>query len=381
MRIEVHGPFRGPSGHDRHTREFVRAMVLLGAKVQLKSVDGWSPELPGGLREAWFETLATPLNGPLEPDTVLHFMMPNRCRPRPGKPNVNYTMFEASGIPADWVARAREHCRIVVPTDACRDAWTRSGVPDSKVSVCPLGVDGEYFSQKVEPLALAVPNGRRLTEYGARFLNIAELRPRKNHLGLLRTWIRATRSDDDAVLILKCMTAPHLLEVFNRDLDRMQREIGRSLADAAPVFLLTSLLGDEQIRALYHTATHYISMSHGEGWDLPMMEAATAGLQLIAPNHSGYKTYLGPGDAELVPATETDARFEGSVGQEDHIFFDGLSWWRPDEDAAAAVIARAIRGNAAQKKSPAERIRLLFTWDRAAARLLSILNEVLHAAN
>lgn len=80
MRIEVNGPFRGPSGHDRHMREFVRAMVRLGAQVQLKGVEGWS-----------------------------------------------YTMFEASGIPADWVTRAREHRRIVVPTDVCHQACIRRG--------------------------------------------------------------------------------------------------------------------------------------------------------------------------------------------------------------------------------------------------------------
>jgi hypothetical protein len=267
MRIEVNGPFRGPSGHDRHTREFVRAMVRLGAQVQLKNVDGWSPELPRNRRDAWFETLTKPL----DPQAVLHFMMPDRCRPRRDKPNVNYTMFEASGIPADWVSRAKEHELIVVPTDACREAWTRSGVPDSKVRVCPLGVDGEFFSKKTEPLALVGPDGRRLTQYRTRFLNMAELRPRKNHIGLLRTWIRATRSGDDAVLVLKIMSAPHLFEIFQWDLARMQREIGRSFADAAPVILLTDVLGDEEIRALYHTGTHYISMSNGEAWDLPMM--------------------------------------------------------------------------------------------------------------
>ncbi len=216
MRIEVNGPFRGPSGHDRHTREFVRAMVGLGAQVQLKNVDGWSPELPGNRRDPWFEMLTEPL----DPQAILHFMMPDRCHPRRDKPNVNYTMFEASGIPADWVSRAREHDRIVVPTEACREAWTRSGVPDAKVRVCPLGVDGQYFSKKTEPLAIEGPDGRPLTSYRTLFLNIAELRPRKNHIGLLRGhWIPGhLRPDDDAVLVLKCMSTPPLFEMFQWDL-------------------------------------------------------------------------------------------------------------------------------------------------------------------
>ena len=46
---------------------------------------------------------------------------------------------------------------------------------------------------------------------------------------------------------------PHLFEIFQQDLARMQSEIQRSFADAAPVILLTPLLGDEDIRALCHT--------------------------------------------------------------------------------------------------------------------------------
>jgi hypothetical protein len=56
----------------------------------------------------------------------------------------------------------------------------------------------------------------------------------------------------------------------------MREQAGRDFADAAPVLLINEVLGDRQLRALYRTATHYISMSHGEGWDMPMMEAAAA---------------------------------------------------------------------------------------------------------
>ena len=38
-------------------------------------------------------------------------------------------MFEADRIPGDWVKRAKQHERILVPTEACRLAWVDSGVP------------------------------------------------------------------------------------------------------------------------------------------------------------------------------------------------------------------------------------------------------------
>jgi glycosyltransferase involved in cell wall biosynthesis len=375
-RLEVVGPFRGASGYDRHTREFVRQFVGAGVKVQLTPLTGWSTELPVAMRETWFDGLSAPVRA----DTVLHFTMPNQARPRAGKRNVNYTMFEGDRIPAEWAASAVAHDRIVVPTESSFRAWAASGVPEHRLRVCPLGVDGEFFSQRTEPLPLTGPGGRPVSSYRYRFLNVADLRPRKNHLGLLRTWIRATTIHDDAILIVKlAVNSPHALDRFQADLTSMQTELGRSLQQAAPVTLIAALLDDEQLRSLLNTATHYISMSKGEGWDLVMMEAGVAGLHLIAPNHSGYTAYLRSDEAALIPATRVPAVFEGKIAPEDRVLFDGASWWQPDEDAAAAIIQRIIKGNASSERPPGERFRAKYSWGNAARRLLELLEEARHA--
>jgi hypothetical protein len=371
--VEVIGPFRGPTGHDRHTREFIRQLVRRGARVQLVPLHGWSADLPAGVREPWFDQLLAPVGTSLS----LHFTMPSLCRPRAGRVNVNYTMFEADRIPADWAARAAAHERILVPTEACRQAWIDSGVAAEKVRVSPLGVDGDFFAQPAAPLPLVLPNGRPVASYSHRFLNIADLRPRKNHLGLLRSWLRATTAADDAVLLLKCTNPhPHSLAQFHADLADLQRAIGRSFETAAPVLFMTGILGDEELRSLYRTATHYFSMSCGEGWDFPMMESAVARLQLIAPWHSAYRTYLTADDAELIPAPAVPAVIEGRAGAEDHIFFDGSRWWRPDEDAAVAVLQKILRGESAPKRSPGERIRREYSWNRAGETLFAHLAEL-----
>jgi hypothetical protein len=43
---------------------------------------------------------------------------------------------------------------------------------------------------------------------------------------------------------------------------------------------------------LFAAASHYWSMSHGEGRDQPMIEAAASGLRLIVPRHTAYLEYL-----------------------------------------------------------------------------------------
>jgi glycosyltransferase involved in cell wall biosynthesis len=364
--LEIIGPFRGATGHDRHTREFARHLVKLGVPVRLTPLEGWSPALPPSERDLWFETLRTES----EPDVALHFTMPTLCRPRPGKSNVNYTMFEADRLPGEWAARAADHQRIVVPTRSSFDAWVASGIPAESMRIVPLGVDAEFLADAVPPLEVTLENGRPLSSYAHRFLNIADLRPRKNHRGLLRAWKRATRRGDDAVLMLKVSGHPHAVQCFFRqDLPALG-----SFDGAAPVVFLHQTLSDSTLRSLYRAATHYISMSCGEGWDLPMIESAASGLQLIAPRHSAYLDYLEADDALWIQARRTSAVIEGRTGAEDRRWFDGACWWPPDEDAAAGII-RSVLDERARTRSPRDRIRREYGWESAAARLRDVLEE------
>jgi hypothetical protein len=352
--LDVVGPVRGASGYDRPTREFVRQFVALGVDVGLTNLEGWSPDLPPEMREAWFDELRRAT----EADTLLHFAMPTLVRLRPGARNVNYTMFEAERIPAAWADAARRCDLVVVPTQAAREAWTGSGIAGDRVRVAPLGVDGEFFAKarESEPLPLVTVDGRPVAQFRTRFLNVGELRPRKNQCGLLRTWLQATTPQDDAVLILKCPPVPHAVDRFVHDVHALERAAGRSLAGAAPVVLLPVLLTEDQMLGLYASATHYISMSHGEGWDQVTMD----------------REYLEEGDAAFIDARLGPAEFHGLTGIEDQVFFDGLSWWHPDEDAAAQIVREAIAGRCAPPP-PSARLAATYTWESAARTLLRAL--------
>ncbi len=151
-------------------------------------------------------------------------------------------------------------------------------------------------------------DGSPVAGYRTRFLHVAEFGARKNLMGLLRAWIEATSQVDDAVLIIKLgLYGPGAWERFLRQLDLLERRLGKSLTDAAPVTLIRGVVGEAEMPRFYTTATHYISLSFGEGWDYPMLEAAASGLRLIAPAHSAYLTYLDSSIASMIPSREIPA--------------------------------------------------------------------------
>jgi glycosyltransferase involved in cell wall biosynthesis len=124
---------------------------------------------------------------------------------------------------------------------------------------------------------------------------------------------------------------------------------------------------------LYAAATHYWSMSHGEGWDQPMVEAAATGLRLIAPRHTAYLEYLDSDVAQLIPVRTTPA--DASINPWTAALFEGANWWTPDEDAACQALRNAIDGRDEPAASIRDRLASAFTWRHAGAQLIEVLAE------
>jgi glycosyltransferase involved in cell wall biosynthesis len=289
--------------------------------------------------------------------------------------DVNYTMFEATRVPDSWIREHRRHQLVVVPTASSRDAWLTSGLPVDKLRICPLGVDPDRFNPDVMPLDLTLSDGEPVSRYRSRFLNVSELGPRKNLSGLLRAWMLATRADDDAILIVKVGRISHAgLETLKTEIRNLERDLNRPLERAARVDLLFDQLSDRMMPSLYTSASHYISMSHGEGWDNAMIEAAASGLQLIAPDHSAYRAYLDEEIAWLIPSCEIPACIPGDPGL--RRLFRGANWWQPDPGKAAGVIRAIVDGNAADKGNARATVSARFRWEQSAATLLEILDGV-----
>lgn len=216
-----------------------------------------------------------------------------------------------------------------------------------------------------------------MASYRVRVLNVCEPQPRKNLMGLVRTWMTATSPADDAILIVKLtLSSRRSASDLVRQLAGLQLALGRGLHEAAPILFTDRLLGEDEMPGLYTAATHYWSMSCGEGWELPMTEAAAAGLRLIAPRHSAYLAYLDDSVAQLVPSSPMPAETSGDPWIAE--LFAGAQWWQPDAGAAAQALRNAIDGRDTPAASARDRLAASFTWPHAAARLAGILAD-LHA--
>ena len=360
--IVVRGPFSVLSGYGDLAQRFVRQMAGQGAALRLLGLTG---------AESWRPSEGN-ADAPIRPRAALSFLTPLLVEPIPGVPTVNYTMFEGTRIPESWARANAAHDLVVVPTESSRQAWLEAGHPDDRLRVCPPGIHVHPDDEADPPRDILAPTGRPIADYRVRILNISDFIARKNIDGLLRVWLRATNASDDAILILKLgKGGPTLKQEFAHLLQQTARVVGRRFEEAAPIAALMGRYDEAGISTLYQLATHYWSMSHGEGWDLPMTRARAKGLGLIAPRNSAYTAYLNDEVAHLIPCTTGPAYMPYSST----IYppFQGIDWWHPDEDYAASIICRVI-GKIYNKNFLQKEICNKFSWEINSRILLSAVN-------
>lgn len=356
----VRGPYQGISGYAHMTNRLVDAMSAAGLRVHRLGLLGTEP---------WASPLETMVRG----RSIVSCQTPSTVEKVPGLMTVNLSMFEGTRIPQAWRRFSDKHDLVIVPTESSRVAWVERNYPEDRIRVCPLGVDAETINGPA--VQVMTVDGRSSLSFRCRFLNVSDFIPRKNLDGVLRVWLSATSATDDAVLILKlgkggAGTGAAVEALFRQT----EVVVGKRRQDAAPVAVVTGALDEASMTGLFRTATHYWSLSHGEGWDLPMSKAGAMGLQLIAPAHSSYVDYLDRGVARMIPSTTGPAHLPNS--RESWPTFHGLNWWEPDETAAAQIINRIVRGEDQTLLDARHRLLERFTWAQASEKLTAILRDV-----
>lgn len=360
--LVLRGVFRDSSGYALVVRRFARGLTEAGIPVRLVDLNY---EEIDNLADGQLDPLLATLNRPVRAKAVLTISTPLAVERVPGLKSVVYTMFEACGIPPIWGAHSHRHDHVIVATDSSRQAWLRAGHSPDRIHITPAGVE-VVESNSVSRADIVDQAGRRLADYRVRLLNVSDLNSRKNLDGLLRVWLRTTRAGDSAALLLKLGKGSGVFGNVRDLLTRVQNETGCALGETAPIFLVEGKLSDAEMMALHAASTHYWSMSHGEGWDLPMAQAGAMGLTLLAPDHSAYRAYLNADVAHMLPSSVIPAT-GGYTGQD---------WWTPDEEAAGRLLRAVLDDPDNTRRSAQAHLRDHMTWEAATRRLITLLREL-----
>ena len=122
-------------------------------------------------------------------------------------------------------------------------------------------------------------------------------------------------------------------------IDHIRNTVSLSDGQAMPnIYLLHGELTDDEMNGLYNhpKVKAHVSLTKGEGFGRPLLEASVSGKPVIASGWSGHMDFLNAEDAVLVGGT-LDKIHPSSVWE--NILIPESSWFRPDVQQSANALA------------------------------------------
>ncbi len=283
-------------------------------------------------------------------DLFVHVTIPNEFE-QLGKINIGVTAgIETDRISPQWAAKCNEMDLIVVPSEHSRkviDAtcidWqdpntgkTGSFKVTTPIIICHEGVDTEVYKKldklhdnKIADLEL---------EPDFCFLSVGQWgkggfgEDRKNIALLVRYFIETFKGRKDVGLVLKTNMSRNNVSDYEMVQNRLKEiKLNFKEEEVPPIYLVHGNLSHEEMVNLYNhpKIKAFASITHGEGFGLPLLEAAACELPIIATNWSGHLDFLKRGKFSAI---EYDMKEIPDIAVWDPILIKGSRWAEVKEE-------------------------------------------------
>ena len=311
-KIIVRGPALTRSGYGEQTRFALRTLRAHEDKFDIYLMTtGWGNTswlAEDSEERRWIDYTIGKTNvansqpdvGPHTYDISLQVTIPNEWE-RMASANIGYTAgIECTKIAPVWVEKSNMMDKVIVVSNHAKHGF------DNTAYEAQHKETGEVFKNFCVTTPISVVNFPVKTlepadlevEFDTKFnfLIVAQNGPRKNLLNTVRWFVEQFKDDPTVGLVLK---------VFNQNNSTMDREVTREgfiqLMDSfqgqeiqCKIYLVHGEMTDEEMIGLYtHPKIHCLmTLAHGEGYGLPLFEAACNGMPVISPEWGGQLDFL-----------------------------------------------------------------------------------------
>ncbi len=357
-KIFVRGPVLSQSGYGEQARFALRAL-----KSREDLFDVYIQPLPWGqtgwvweqseFRE-WVDSKITITQvlmqqKQLQPDISLQITIPNEFQ-KICPVNIGYTAgIETTKVSPVWLQKGNEqvdkilvvsnHAKITYENTIVQAKNTQTGETVPYKLNTPIEVVGE-----TTPRAESEPINEINLEYDNNFLMISQMGPRKNFTNAIKWWVEEFIDQEVGLLVktnIRCNS--------NIDWEHLQSQM-KILLEPYPerkckVYLLHGDLTAGQMTWLYKhdKIKALVNISHGEGFGLPMFEAAREGMPIVTVGWSGQMDFLNHGSKDYFESVEYTIQPVQQGAVWDGVIEKDSMWAHADQGSYKMTLRRTLK--------------------------------------
>lgn len=343
MKVLLRAPLLTNSGYGVHSRQIFEWLYeKFGNNLDVECLNwGQTPWIIDRKREhgtiAKIMDCAKQLTAPY--DVTFQVQLPDEWDVNLGKVNVGVSAFvETDRCSQDWVERCNKMDLVITPSTFTKNVVKRSGILMSKIVVVP-----EWFNHSLldtdKCAKISSDNNHYNFSTDFNYLIIAQLtaqdpdQDRKNLSNTLAWLFDYHKNDENVGIVLKTnlgrgttLDKKHTSAYVKSLAQRFRKGPGPKL------HLIHGNMSSEEVASLYHldTVKAYVSATRGEGYGLPLIDAAVAGLPVIATNWSGHLEFLKKG--MFIPVDYEMTQISNKKVDK-RIFHEGFRWAEPKKES------------------------------------------------
>jgi len=303
-KIIVRGPALTQSGYGEHTRFLLRALRTREDIFDIYLLPvAWGKTnwiFEDNDERMWLDFLVKKTSFYIEQkgvfDLSIQVTIPNEWKPM-APVNIGVTAgIETTKVSPQWIEKSWGVNKIITISEHSKQVYentsyqaTNNQTGEQFVASCKAPIEIVHYPAK----QLGLVDLDIDFEHDFNFLTVAQWGPRKNLENTVR-WFLDEFKDKEVGLIIKTSVAKNCLLDRRMTFNNLRRLIDEDQNRKCKVYLLHGYMSDQEINSLYNhpKVKCLLSATHGEGFGLPIFEAAYNGLPVIAPSWSGHVDFL-----------------------------------------------------------------------------------------
>jgi glycosyltransferase involved in cell wall biosynthesis len=278
--------------------------------------------------------------------------------------HIQWVVFESTRVPPSIMNTMLAADQVWVPSEWGRLVLMENGAELERCHVMHEGVNSAMYH----------PYHPRVESPILSYLITGKYELRKSIIETVYAWIQEFGNDPDVELIVKSNHFMNQEEKYNE----LSNWIGNM--GSTNVRVLWGSVSQADMIDLYQQSHVFVLPSKGEGWGLPLLEAAAVGLPIITTMYSGQTEFL-----QHIPSSVIPVEFDRApIGCQEYKFCyptpdeDWGTWCHPRVDSIRQAL-RTARDNYDTLQAAAfansSIIRDAFSWERSVDRALGLLHS------